>query len=225
MAMILDKTILDPSLDVRREVGITACVYQTTVGSKDNAEKDPQAVYGRQPSDPKATQKSSGKLSVSSSGKEYASTKVSTTRFGMLEVDLGLVLTFPDGLIGMEHCQRYIVVRHDDNSAFRWLQSLDDPTFALPIIEPGEFCQQYAPTISDADARALDLTAEVPTLLFTVVTVPKENPRAMTANLLAPLVINGITRHGKQVIIQNDGYTTRHKIIDELARRQKRKAA
>ena len=149
-------------------------------------------------------------------------TRVETTRFGRLEVDPELVLTFPEGLIGFEQCKHYIVVRHEANSAFRWLQSLEEPHVAFPIVEPVEFCDDYAPTISDGDARFRELTAEAPTLLFTIVTVPKRSSHEMTANLLAPLVINGLTRRGKQVIVQDEGYTTRHKIMDELARRQER---
>ena len=148
-------------------------------------------------------------------------TDVPTVRFGLLQVDPELVLTFPNGLIGFEDCTRYIVVRHQDNSAFRWLQSLDKAHVAFPIVEPTEFCVGYAPTISDADARFLDVNrGDAPILLFTIVTVPPRSPRDMTANLLAPLVINGLTRRGKQVIVQDEGYTTRHKIVDEMARRQ-----
>jgi flagellar assembly factor FliW len=146
---------------------------------------------------------------------------VPTVRFGLLKVDPETVLTFPNGLIGFETCKRYIIVRHQDNSAFRWLQSLDEARIAFPIVEPMEFCADYAPTISDADARFLDVDrGDAPILLFTIVTVPPHNPRDMTANLLAPLVVNGLTRRGKQTIVQNEGYTTRHKIVDEMARRQ-----
>ena len=189
MAMILENTTLDLSLDVRRSAG-----GEPLISLPPRMARGPQK---------------SGRIAVS------------TTRFGLLEVETETVLTFPDGLIGFEACRRYIVVRHQDNSAFRWLQSLDEAHVAFPIVEPMEFCAAYAPTISDADARLLDVNrGDAPILLFTIVTVPPRNPRDMTANLLAPLVINGLTRRGKQVIVQDEGYTTRHKIVDEMARRQ-----
>lgn len=143
---------------------------------------------------------------------------VQTTRFGVIEVETDLILTFPEGLIGFETCQRYFVARHEEGSSFRWLQSVDSPAVAFPIVEPREFRPDYAPTISDTDARALGLEPTTPTLLFVVVTIPPGNPRGMTANLLGPLVINGLTKCGKQVIIQDEGYTTRHEIVEELAR-------
>lgn len=144
--------------------------------------------------------------------------RVATTRFGTLEVEADLILTLPDGLIGFKDSRRYVIVRQDEDSEFRWLQSLDAPSMALPIVEPGEFRPDYAPILSDADARALELTEETPKLVFVIVTVPPHDPRAMTANLLAPLVINGLTRQGKQVIVQNEEYTTRHAIMEELRR-------
>lgn len=102
MVMILDKTMLDVSLDVRRR-------------------RSPQ---------PGAQSVAGMKKHVPGGG---ATTQVVTSRFGLLEIDPELALTFPDGLIGFENCRRYIVVRHQDNSAFRWLQSLDEPAVAFPL--------------------------------------------------------------------------------------------
>ncbi len=148
---------------------------------------------------------------------------VETTRFGLLEVDPDLVLTFADGLDRV----RALLPLHCGAASGQQRVSLaaisgGSPHVAFPIMEPGEFCADYAPTISDADARGLNLTGETPTLLFTIVTIPPSSPRDMTANLLAPLVINGLTRRGKQVIVQDEGLTTRHKIMDEIAARPKK---
>ncbi len=155
---------------------------------------------------------------IENSDLEDTNIRVHTTRFGTLEAEQDLIIHFPDGLIGFEHCQKFIVVRHDENSSFRWLQSLEYPSIAFPIVEPSEFRPDYAPTISDSDAKYLGLDASTPNLLFAIVTVPPSNPRSMTANLLGPLVINGLTRQGKQVIVQDDCYNTRHEIMEELER-------
>lgn len=145
-----------------------------------------------------------------------ATFRVETTRFGTLEVASDLVLTFPEGLIGFEMFTRYTVVCTDDQGVLRWLQSLDEPALAFPIIQPGIFRPDYTPTISDQDARFLGLTPEIPALVFAVVTVPPGRPREMTANLLGPLVINPLTRVGKQVIVQDERYNTKHHIMEEI---------
>lgn len=143
---------------------------------------------------------------------------VQTARFGDLDVEPELVITFPDGLIGFDRCRRFFVVRHEEGSAFRWLQSVEEPGLAFPVAEPDAIRPDYAPTVSDADARALGLTPDTPALLLTILTVPGDDPHAMTANLLGPLVINPLTRQGRQVIVQDPEFTTRHGVVAELQR-------
>ena len=149
---------------------------------------------------------------------EIVSRRFETTRFVTIDVDLDLVIHLSEGIIGFESCRDYVVVRHDDKSAFRWLQSLQEPGVAFPVVEPFSFRPDYAPTISDTDARMLGLKADTPTLLFVVVSVPGNDPQAMTANLLAPIVINALTRQGKQVIVLDEGYSTRHDLVTEMKR-------
>ena len=156
--------------------------------------------------------------SARAGNKDHVTRRIATTRFGALEVDVNLVITFPEGLIGFETCREFVVIRHDDTGAFRWLQSLDNPGVAFPVAEPLTFRPDYAPTISDGDARTLRLRRDTPILLFAVVSVPGPDPATVTANLLAPLVINGESRQGRQVVIQDDGFTTRHGLIAELGR-------
>ena len=163
--------------------------------------------------------------SPAAGARELVTNRFMTTRFGEIEVDVDLVIDFPEGMIGFESCRSYVVVRHDDKSAFRWLQSLEEPGIAFPVVEPFAFRPDYAPTISDSDARMLGLKRDTPTLLFVVVSVPGRDPRAMTANLLAPLVINGESRTGKQVIVQDEGYSTRHHVAKELLRTTRPPAA
>jgi flagellar assembly factor FliW len=145
-------------------------------------------------------------------------TCVETTRFGAIKVQEDLTVTLPDGLIGFEECRRYIILNHGENSPFRWLQSLDDGAVAFPVMDPWQFRPDYAPTLCEADAKELALDEEAPKLVFTIVTIPRDNPRAMTANLVGPVVVNPISRIGKQVVVTDEHYTTRHNIMDELQR-------
>lgn len=143
---------------------------------------------------------------------------VNTTRFGEVDVQQDLVITLPEGIIGFEDCTRYVVLQIDYNSQFKWLQCLDDGSVAFPIIDPWQFRPDYAPEISDMDALFLKMDERSERLVFVIVTVPRNNPHAMTANLLGPIIINPLTSQGKQVIVTNEQYGTRHGIMDEMAR-------
>jgi flagellar assembly factor FliW len=141
---------------------------------------------------------------------------IDTTRFGRLEVEEDLIITLPQGMIGFEDCHRFVVLNHDENSPFRWLQALDDGAVVFPVLEPGALSLRYAPTISDSDAQELELTPDTPKLVFVVATVPRGNPQGLTINLLGPVVINAETRVGKQVIVLDEEYHTKHSLLEEL---------
>ncbi len=143
--------------------------------------------------------------------------RIETSRFGALEVEEEIIITFAEGLPSFEQCKRFVILTPDDENPIRWLQSLDDGRLAFPIIDPWLFQPDYAPTISDLDAEKLQMEEETPKLLFAIVTVPRDNPQAMTANLLGPLLINPLTRQGRQVIVTNENYHTRHRILRPVA--------
>ena len=147
-------------------------------------------------------------------------TCIDSTRFGRIEVDEEAVITFSEGLFGFEQYRRFVVLCLDEKSPFRWLQSLEEPSLAFVVIEPRHFMPDYAPSISDADAEALGLDADTPTLTFVIVTIPQGKPEQMTANLMGPIIINAITRRARQVIVEDDCYSTKHSILQELMKRQ-----
>lgn len=156
---------------------------------------------------------------------ERALSTVQTTRFGAVEVEEEIVVEIPEGLIGFAGFRRFVLLDHPESSPIKWLQSIDDGKLAFPVIDPWEFRPDYAPTLSDQDARVLGLTDDGPKLVLAVVTIPRDDPRAMSANLLGPIVINPITRLGKQVIVLDEAYMTKHRILDELTRIAALKAA
>src|SRR5260370_6155194 len=114
---------------------------------------------------------------------DCSAARVESTRFGPLEADESLAVTLPDGMIGFRSCRRYVILDPDADNPIKWLQCLDNGAVAFPILDPWRFKPDYAPAISDVDARMLDLSEETPKLVFVVVTIPPGDPNAMTANL------------------------------------------
>src|SRR5437016_915339 len=98
--------------------------------------------------------------------------RVESTRFGHLEVAESLAIDLPDGMIGFESCRRYVVLDVSADNPIKWLQCLDNGAVAFPVLDPWQFMPDYAPTISDSDAQALELSEDTPKLVFTVVTIP-----------------------------------------------------
>jgi len=137
--------------------------------------------------------------------------------FGEIDIEEEKVLTFPSGLIGMKGLKRFIILDTEENKPFRWMQSLDDPGIAFLTIEPRIFRPDYCVCVHSDEIEHLGISESGDVLVLCIVTVRRE-PRVLTANLQGPLVINAENRFGKQLILMEGGYSTRHPILEELNR-------
>lgn len=144
--------------------------------------------------------------------------KVKTTRFGEIEIKDHDVLELPSGLIGFPELKRYVLLDHDKDSPFKWLQSLDDGAIAFVLINPLLFKPDYMVEVTEAEVTDLELKNEEDAVISVIITIPT-NPQNMTANLKAPLVFNLQNRKGKQLVLSNPAYTTRHNIMEEVRKR------
>lgn len=143
--------------------------------------------------------------------------KVKTTRFNEIEVDEKDVIELPAGLIGFPELKKYVLLDHDAESPFKWLQSLDDGAIAFVLINPLLFKPEYTVEVNEAEVADLGLDQEEDAVISVIITMPSD-PQKMTANLKAPLVFNLKNRKGRQVILNNSDYTTRHNIMEEVRR-------
>lgn len=143
--------------------------------------------------------------------------KANTKYFGMVDIDDDKVITFDDGLIGLEEYKKFAVINdvEEEHTVISWLQSLEEPGFALPIIDPLLIEKDYNPVVEDEWLEGLgELNGEDYFVLVTL-TVP-ENVEKMTANLKAPIVINMNTKKGAQIIVENQEYIVRYPVYDAL---------
>jgi flagellar assembly factor FliW len=141
--------------------------------------------------------------------------KVQTTRFGEIDVKEQDLIELPAGLVGFPELKRYVLLDHDKDSPFKWLQSLDDGAIAFVLINPLLFKPDYTVEVTEAEVSDLDLKNEDDAVISVIITIPS-NPQNMTANLKAPLVFNLQNRRGKQLVLSNSAYTTRHNIMEEV---------
>lgn len=133
------------------------------------------------------------------------------TRFGTIEYEAADVVNFSEGLVGLRDYRQFVIVGHRPGSPFRWLQSLEDPDFAMLIVEPTAYAADYSPAIPESDLTAVDLSADDPRITFVTASIPAGNPKEMTLNLAGPIIVNPANREGVQVVLTLDSYTTRHR--------------
>jgi flagellar assembly factor FliW len=123
--------------------------------------------------------------------------EVITARFGTLQAAPADVLLFEQGLIGLAHCRRWVVLADSQNPALAWLQCLDDAEIALGVVSPRRFVEDYEFHASADDLAAIDLTHARDAQ---VVVIVSRHDEGLALNLRAPLVINVQQRRGRQVI-------------------------
>lgn len=138
--------------------------------------------------------------------------KCVTTRFGTFDIKDEAILTFPSGLLGFPDRRRYVILDHDTDAPFKWLQSLDEPALAFVIIDPALFHAAYRLEILP-EALADVQGGEGDELTIAVIlTIPSDDPGRITANLRGPLVMNQRTRLCKQLVL-SDEFPTRYPLF------------
>lgn len=140
--------------------------------------------------------------------------KVETTRFGVLEIEDSSVIRMPRGPLGFEEQKEYCLIQHRPDTSFRWLQSTEEPGLAFVVVDPTEFYADYEIEISDNDAQTLNLTNPEDAMVWAVVSFNKIN-NDTTANLVAPIVVNKNEMTGMQVILQDDRFSVKQRLVEQ----------
>lgn len=140
--------------------------------------------------------------------------KAQTKAFGEIEVDERQRLLFPNGLLGFEVYKKFVLL-DAEQKPFYWLQSTEAVQTAFVLIYPEVFRPDYDPGITEEDLEDLGIKNEKDLLIFAIVTVQPDG-KTITANLQGPLIINKVTRVGKQIIARKSEWKTRHNVIQEL---------
>lgn len=139
--------------------------------------------------------------------------RINSRRFGPVSVREDQVILLTPGLLGFARFQRYILIEHQAESPFLWLQSVDNPDLAFVVIEPGLIMPGYEPGNSDEVRQELaaETSEDIKTLV--ILTIPPGRPQEMTANLMGPVVINLKNRRGKQLVME--GYSHQHRVLPQ----------
>jgi flagellar assembly factor FliW len=145
--------------------------------------------------------------------------QLQTTRFGNIDVDENRIIRFPAGLPGFTEARRFILLEHAPNNPFHWLQNVDDPSLAFVVIDPLLVEPGYGAFIPRAELESLQLKGAKEAVILSLVTIDRAD-REVTTNLLAPLVVNPVTRQGKQLILVDTNFSTKHGLVNTAQRQQ-----
>ena len=83
------------------------------------------------------------------------------------------------------------------------------------VTNPILFGFEYAFELPAWVADILNITQTEQATVYTLVTIPEDNPRKMTANFLAPVIVNVETHCAMQLVLQDTRLETRVRLLPE----------
>lgn len=148
--------------------------------------------------------------------------KINTRIFGEVEIAEEKILTFEKGIIGFPDLKHFTMIYDEEqgnDAGIRYLQSVEEPAFAMPVMDPLVVKADYDPEVNDELLSGLgNLTAENILVLVTV-TVPSDITK-LSVNLQGPIIVNVDERKAAQIIVDSSEYPVKYFVYDVLKGRK-----
>lgn len=144
--------------------------------------------------------------------------KINTRLFGEVEISDDKVITFENGIIGFPDMKRFALIHDEDvgkGAGIRYMQSLDEANFAMPVMDPLIVKPDYDPEVEDELLKGVGPVTENNLLVLVTVSVPSDLTR-MSVNLRGPLIINVETHNACQVIVEKGEFPVKFPIYEIL---------
>jgi flagellar assembly factor FliW len=143
--------------------------------------------------------------------------KANTRIFGEIEIQDDKIIRFENGIIGFPNLKDFTLIfdsEKGDKTSISWLQSLNEPEIAFPVMDPLAIYPEYNPTVEDELLKSLGEITPDNLFVLVTVTVPTDI-KELAVNLKAPIVINTDTKKANQLIVDND-LPIKYKIYDVI---------
>ena len=140
-----------------------------------------------------------------------------TKVFGEVTIDDDKIIQFPSGIIGFPDLTDFALIHDEEkgSGSIHWLQSMQEPAFAMPVMDPRLVVPDYNPEVDDELLKKIGEINPEELLVLVTVTVPSDITK-MTVNLKGPIVINAAEKKACQIIVEGDGYAVKYPIYDIL---------
>lgn len=147
-----------------------------------------------------------------------------TRLFGEITIADEKLIIFPEGIVGFPFLKTFALIHdaEDEKAPIMWLQSMEEPGFAMPVIEPNLVKDDYNPTVNDEFLTPVGELAPDQIYSLVTITVPPEIEK-MSVNLKAPIVINMANNKAVQIIVEDD-FKVKHPIYETLRKRKEGEA-
>ncbi len=143
--------------------------------------------------------------------------QITTKVFGEITIDDDKLIKFPNGIVGFPDLVDFTLIHDEEKGkdSIHWLQSIQEPAFAMPVMDPLIVRPDYNPEVDDELLKNIGTLVPEETLVLVTVTVPKDLTK-MSVNLRGPIIINAAEKKAVQVIVEGEEYPVKFPIYDIL---------
>lgn len=134
---------------------------------------------------------------------------VKSRLLGEFQIDGSKIIAFEEGILGIEDTKEYCVVPITNKENFYLLQSIKDENISFVLINPWDIFKDYEINLEDSYLKSMEIKDSSQLAVYSIISFKKND---ITANLLAPVVINVETKKGSQIVLHSSGYKTKHSI-------------
>ncbi|MDQ0177084.1 flagellar assembly protein FliW [Bacillus chungangensis] len=142
--------------------------------------------------------------------------KIETKYHGEIVIKESDIWKFYYGLPGFPDETAFVMLPLPNNDLFFVLQSIANPLLGFVITNPFSFFPDYHFKLDDQTLEQLKIAGEEDVNVHIILTVQKPFSET-TANLRAPLIFNMKEKQAKQIILNEEHYTTKHLLFQTPA--------
>lgn len=135
-----------------------------------------------------------------------------TKRVSEVRISNEEIWYFENGLPGFADEREFVLNSLQNNEGFHLLQSKQSEEVAFVVTNPFRFFQDYDFTLDENCLAALQLNNPEDVIVLVILTL-RDSLESSTVNLQAPVILNKANNKGKQVILHDSPYKTRHSLI------------
>jgi flagellar assembly factor FliW len=139
---------------------------------------------------------------------------IQTKYFNEITIEEKNIIHFEHGIPGFLEEKQFVLLPLTEDNVYYVLQSVQTSELAFVVTNPFLFFKDYDFNLDDATVEQLEIKDATDVAVYSILTLQDPFEKT-TANLQAPVIVNIKNNEAKQVILNDETYTTKHPLFKQ----------
>jgi flagellar assembly factor FliW len=132
---------------------------------------------------------------------------------GEIEFSEDQIVRFEEGMLGLPTLKEYLLLESPTIAPFFRLQCIEEPNISFLLLDPVNIDSKFRDSVSQWDKEEEHFQADNPDFsLFVVINISADGEE-ITANMVAPVIINLSKKRGLQLVLLDSPYSVKHNLV------------